>query len=65
MRNGAHPDRVLTDIVDDFPSGVAGVIRHAVALNLRHHGQQLGTDNLRWSDGRVRDSSRPAGGTGM
>ncbi|WP_327350113.1 hypothetical protein OG772_36135 [Streptomyces sp. NBC_01321] len=29
---------------------MTGAIRHALALNLRHHGQQFGADNLRWSD---------------
>ncbi|WP_328418517.1 hypothetical protein OG542_40225 (plasmid) [Streptomyces violaceus] len=36
--------------MSDFPSGVTGAIGHALALNLRHYGQQFGMDNLRWSD---------------
>lgn len=36
--------------MSDFPSGVLGAIRHALALNMRHHGQQYGTADLRFTD---------------
>ncbi|MCT9141715.1 hypothetical protein [Streptomyces violarus] len=36
--------------MSDFPSGVTGAIGHAVALNLRHYGQQFGMDHLPWCD---------------
>ncbi|WP_338775249.1 hypothetical protein [Streptomyces sp. DG1A-41] len=36
--------------MSDLPAGVTGAIGHALAFNLRHHGQQFGLDNLRWTD---------------
>ncbi|MFC8394847.1 hypothetical protein [Streptomyces sp. NPDC057238] len=36
--------------MSDLPAGVTGAIGHALAFNLRHHSQQFGVGNLRWSD---------------
>ncbi|MEU0061706.1 hypothetical protein [Streptomyces sp. NPDC006334] len=36
--------------MSDLPAGATGAIRHALALNLRHYGQQFGVDKLRWTD---------------
>ncbi|MFJ9101111.1 hypothetical protein ACIRJM_21895 [Streptomyces sp. NPDC102405] len=36
--------------MSDLPAGVTGAIGRALAFNLRHHGQQFGMDNLRFTD---------------